>query len=94
MEWRWLNEHRLTHALDTCAPAELDDLLDALDELLADPQRPDMTAPMHGTKDKMDRTIALLPHGWVLVYTVCPAVVPPAVKHPSLVVKSFDKRFD
>lgn len=92
MEWRWLNEHRLWHGLDSCDDDEREDLLDALDLILEDPERSDLTAPMQGTHDHMDRTIGLLPHGWVIVYTICPAGVPPAVKYPSLVVKSFDKR--
>ena len=64
MEWRWGNEHRLTHALGLIEnDDEVDDLLDALDAVLADPGAPELIVsyPMRGTSDHVDRIIAELP---------------------------------
>ena len=91
--WRWLNEPRLTWALDQCPDEQLDDVLDALDLLLEDPWRADLTAVMQSTRDHVDRMIALLPHGWVLVYSIHPDGVPPGPRQPGLVVRSLDHRF-
>ncbi|MDQ1423677.1 MAG: hypothetical protein QOD72_1175 [Acidimicrobiaceae bacterium] len=90
MTWRWLNEHRLGYALVECPPDELDDLLDDLDAVLADPEDPNYTSPMRGTHDHVDRSIALLRHGWVLVFSVYPNGVPPW-SEPGLVVRSLDR---
>ncbi len=92
--YRWLNEHRLTHQLDKITDDdELDDVLDALDEIARDPNGSPLAAPMQGTRDHVDRMIALLPHGWVVVYSIYEQGVPPGPQVPSLVVRSFDKRF-
>lgn len=91
MEWRWLNEHRLTHGLDQCPDDELDDVLDALDMLLVDPANDSITTRMPGTRDHTERWVALLPHGWVIVYTPYPGGVPPVDTGPALVVRHFSR---
>lgn len=94
MAHRWLNEHRLTWQLDTIEnDDELDDVLDALESIADSPSDNPLAAPMQGTHDHVDRQIALLPHGWVLVYSVYPQGVLNGPQEPSIVVRSFDKRF-
>lgn len=93
MIWVWANEHRLYIALDKVSDRdELDDLLDALDEVLADPYG-GAASHMRGTSRTVDRWILPLPHGWVLVYTPYPAGIPPQSK-PMVLVRDLIKMFD
>ena len=86
MEWRWANEHRIFFALDKVTdPEVVDDILDALDEVLADPYGL-WSAPMQGNRTHSDRLIAALPHGWYIVFTPQPQGAWPAMKSPALVV--------
>ena len=94
IDWQWGNESRLTSGLDRCDPEHLDDLLDSLDLILDDPVGSVLAAPMQGTHDHVDRMVAVIAHGWVLVYSVYPDGIPPATSRPTVVVRSFDKRFD
>lgn len=94
VEWQWGNEHRLTNGLDHCEPEHLDDVLDCLDLILDDPAGTVLAAPMRGTRDHVDRMIAPIAHGWVLVYSIYPDGVPPVTGQPTVLVRSFDKRFD
>ena len=85
-EWRWGNEHRLHYALDKVKdPDVLDDLLDALDQVLEMPY--EIGEPMRGTMYATERWIAPLPHGWYIVFTPCPGGVPPATSRPTLIVR-------
>lgn len=93
MTWQWLNEHRLVFAVAGCPEDELDDLLDDLDAVLADPYDPAYTSPMRGDRAHVDRMIALLRNGWVLVFSVAQGGVMPTTSDPSLVVRSLERRF-
>ena len=88
IEWRWGNEGKLLVALDHILdPKVRDDLLDALDAILADPEGP-AVSHMRGPLYRTDRCTALLPHLWYLVFTPYPDGVPPS-NHPVLVVRDF-----
>ena len=90
--WRWYNQHRLYFALDKCEDLnEVNDVLDGLDDVLANPSGP-MTTPMRGTHDHVDRVIALLPRGWVVVYSIYPNGVPPQ-RAPGLLVRDLRCEF-
>lgn len=87
MEWRWGNEHRLYFALDRVTdPQVLDDLLDALDDVLADPYGP-LCSVMRADLYHTERRIAALPHLWYLVFTPAPGGAPPATTKPLLIVR-------
>lgn len=90
MEWQWANEHRLTWQLDKItANVVLDDLLDALAELLIDPYRTDLSSPMRGRMYGQDRFIAPLPHGYALVFTPYPDGIVPTTSEPTLLIRDF-----
>jgi hypothetical protein len=90
VEWEWVNEQRLTWALDKITDdSVLDDLLDALDDVLADPYGETVTSPMRGTMYRMDRFIAPLPHGYFVVFSPYPDGIPPSTSRPSLLVRAF-----
>jgi hypothetical protein len=97
VEWHWVNTARLTTALDKWAPTvdndDMDAVLDALEEIAANPYDSLQTAKMQGTRDHVDRWVALLPHNWILVYSIYPAGVVPTTNQPSLLVRDFMQGF-
>ncbi len=89
---RWYNEHRLTFALDKVTDeGELEAVLEGLDMVMADPYGP-LTTEMRGTRDHVDRRIAILPRGWVLVFTPYPNGVFPH-REPGLLVRELRCQF-
>lgn len=90
MEWVWANEHRLTWQLDKITDNDvLDDLLDALDELIANPLTDELSSPLRGPLYRQDRFVAPLPHGYFIVFTPYPNGIAPVTSRPTLLIRDF-----